>query len=114
MKTEREAKHTHTLPSHAVVFTRLRDWECYKQYEHIVTLNSDLQESVQSSRSNVYGPLPVWVSVVLKVGGPLLNVYLHPCVHLYTYWVICVQGSTNYLPYYIFLNNHICHSKINI
>ena len=22
-------------------------------------------------------------------------VYLHPCVHLYTYWVICVQGCTN-------------------
>ena len=42
------------------------------------------------------------------------NVYLHPCVHLYTYWVKCVQGSTNYLPYLIFLSNHICHLKINI
>ena len=50
-----------------------------------------------------------WINVLY-----VLDYYLHPCVHLYTYWVVCVQESTNDLPYLIFVSNHICHSKINI
>ena len=34
--------------------------------------------------------------------------YMHPCVHLYTCWVICVQGSTSYL---IFVSNHTYYLK---